>query len=292
MKRHWITTFVTLFVMALLAGTLVAEETKDRPKRGDKAEGRKRAGRRHGRHGRMPDIGLTAAQKKEIEGIRKTALAKAKDAEGKDRRAIIEKMKEDIHGVFTEEQLAKLKKLREKRGPGGDRPDLGLTDEQKEKMAAIRKATKAKMKDAKGEDRKAIIEGMRKQIAAILTEEQLEKFKKAHQGGRRGREPGGPPDIGLSDDQKSQVEDIRKKALAAAKDAKGEDRKAIFEKMKKDIHALFTDEQIKKLKELKKKHRDGPRGKGKGRGDRKGRRGGGDKKGRKGGGDKKRPAAE
>ena len=293
MKRQWIASFVTVFVLALLAGTLVAKETKDRPKRGDKPEGRKRAGRRPGGHGQMPDIGLTDAQKKEIEGIRKTAMAAAKDAEPKDRRAIMEKMREDIHKVFTEEQLAKLKKLREKGGPGGDRPDLGLTDEQKEKMEAIRKGIREKMKDAKPEERKAIIEQMKKDIAAILTKEQLEKFKKARQGGRRGRGPGGPPDIGLSDDQKAQIGEIRKKALAAAKDAKGEDRKAIFEQMKKDIHALFTEEQLKKLEEFKKAHGDGPRDKGKGRGDRNRRKGDGDdKKGRRGGGAKKRPDSE
>jgi len=291
MKQHWIATFVTVFTLALLAGTLVAKETRDRPNRGDKGEGRKRAHRRPGGPGKMPDIGLTDEQKKEIEGIRKTAMAAAKDAEPKDRRAIFEKMREDIHKVFTEEQLAKLKKGRQQGGPGRrGMPDLGLTDEQKEKMDAIRKGVREKMKDAKPEERKAIIEQMKKDIAAILTEEQLEKFKKARQGGRHGRGPGGPPDIGLSDDQKSQIETIRKKAFAAAKDAKGEDRKAIFEKMKKDIHALFTEEQLEKLKEFKKNHPGGPKrrgGKGQGPGpDRKGRKGGGDRP------DKKRPDSE
>ena len=176
MKRHWMTTFVALFVMALLAGTLVAEETKDRPKGGDKAEGRKRAGRRHGGRRRLPDIGLTDEQKKEIEGIRKTAMAAAKDAEPKDRRAIIEKMREDIHKVFTKEQLEKMKQARGKGGQDRKRPDLGLTGEQKKKMDALHKDTRAKMKDATPEERKAIHEAMQKQIATILTKEQLEKF--------------------------------------------------------------------------------------------------------------------
>ena len=286
MKQHWIATFVTVFTLALMAGTLVAKETKDRPNRGDKPEGQKRARRGPGGHGQMPDIGLTDAQKKEIEGIRKTAMAAAKDAEPKDRRAIMEKMREDIHKVFTEEQLAKLKKGRPQ---GGGRPDLGLTDEQKKQMDAIRKGVREKMKDAKPEERKAIFEQMQKDIAAILTKEQLEKFKKARQGGRHGRGPGGMPDIGLSDDQKAQIEGIRKTAMAAAKDAEPKDRRAIIEKMKKDIHALFTEEQLDKLK---KAHQGGPRGKGKDRGDIDRRKGGGDKKGRKGGGDKKRPDSE
>jgi len=284
MKRQWIATLVTVFTLALMAGSLVAKETKDRPKRGDRPEGRKREGRRPGGPGKMPDIGLTDEQKKEIEGIRKDAMAAAKEADPKDRRAIFEKMRKDIHGVFTEEQLEKLKKIREKGGPGRrGMPDLGLTDEQKEKMAAIRKDVKEKMKDAKPEERKAIIEQMKKDIAAILTEEQLEKFKKARHGGRHGRRPGPMPDIGLSDDQKAQIEDIRKKAFAAAKDAEPKDRRAIIEKMKKDIHAIFTEEQLEKLKKAR---QDGPRRGGKdrvrGRGDKgKGRRGGGDRPGKK-----------
>ena len=279
MKRHWIATFVTFFTLVLLAGTLIAKETKDRPKRGDRPDGPKRAGRRHGGPRKMPDIGLTDEQKKEIEAIRKDAMAKIKDAKGEDRKAIFAKMREDINGVFTKEQLEKFKKAREKGGPGRKRPDLGLTDEQKEKMAAIRKDAMAKMKDAKPGERKAIHEQMQKQIAELLTKEQLEKFKEFHQRGRRGR---GMPDIGLSDDQKAQIAEIRKKAQAAAKDAEPKDRKAIFEEMKKDIHALFTKEQLEKLKKAR---QDGPRDKGKGRGR-------GDKKGRKGGGDKKRPASE
>ena len=127
MNRRWIATFVTLFVMALLAGTLVAKETKDRPKTGDKPDARKRAGRRPGGPGRMPDVGLTDAQKKEIEGIRKDAMAKVKDAEPEARRAIFEKMREAIHGVFTEEQLEKLKKAHQD-GPRGKDKGRGRGD--------------------------------------------------------------------------------------------------------------------------------------------------------------------
>jgi len=265
MKRHWIATFVTLFTLALLAGTLVAKEADDRP---NKPDGRKRAGRRPVGPGRMPDIGLTDAQKKEIEGIRKDAMAKIKDAKPEQRREIFKKMREAIDGVLTEEQREKMKKAR-KGGPRGGRPDIGLTEEQKEKMTAIRKAAAEKAKDAKPEERRAIYAQARKDCEALMTKEQLEKMKKARQGGPRGR---GMPDIGLTDDQKAKIETIRKEARAAAKDAKGEDRKAIFAKMKKDIDALLTDEQREKMK---KAHQDGPRGKG--RGDRKGRKGGGDR---------------
>jgi len=278
MKRHWIAAFVTFLMLTLLAGTLVAKEDGDRRKRGDKPDARKRAGRRPGRRRKMPDIGLTDEQKKEIQGIRKDAMAKVKDAKPEDRQAIFKKMREDIGGVLTEEQREKMKKARQSGGPDRERPDLGLTDEQKEKMAVIHKEARAKMKDAKPGERKAIHEQMQKQIAELLTKEQLEKFKKFHQQrGRRGR---GMPDIGLSDDQKAQIAEIRKKAHDAAKDAEPKDRRAIIEKMKKDIHALLTKEQIEKLKKAR---QDGSRrGKGRGRGDRgKGRRGGGDRPGKK-----------
>jgi Spy/CpxP family protein refolding chaperone len=271
MKRHIIAPFVTLLALVLLAGTVVAEDKdNDRPKR----DGQKQAKRRHGGR-KLPDIGLTDAQKAEIEGIRKEAMAKIKDAEPKERRAIFEKMKKDIHGVFTEEQLEKLKKLK-KDGPKHKRPDLGLSDEQKEKMDAIRKGVKEKLKDATGEERKAIMEQMKKDIAAILTEEQLEKLKKAHhKGGGHKR-----PDIGLTDEQKEKIDAIRKAAREKSKDATAEERKAIREQARKDIGAILTDEQREKMK---KAHQ----GKGKRPHGRKGKDG--DGKGRKRGGDDKKP---
>ena len=257
MKRHWIAGFMALFTLALLAGTVVAKEAKGRP---DKPDGRRRARQRRGGPGQMPGVGLTDAQKKEIGEIRKTAMAKIKDAEPKDRRAIFAKMRKDIGAVLTEEQREKMKKARQGERRGRGMPDIGLTDEQKAKMDAIRKEARAKLKDAKGEDRKAILEKMKKDIEALLTDEQLEKFKKFR---RNRRQDGGRPDIGLTDEQKTKIDAIRKEARAAAKDAKGEDRKAVFQKMRKDIEALLTEEQLEKFKKARK---DGPpRGKGKGR---------------------------
>jgi periplasmic protein CpxP/Spy len=266
MKRHWITTFVTLLTLTLLTATLVAAEKRDRPR----PDGAKRGGRRPGGDRKMPDIGLTEAQKTEIEAIRKAAMAKIKDADPKDRRAIYIKMREDIQAKFTKDQLAKLKAARQ-RG-GSDRPDLKLTEEQKKKMAAIRKAAGAKLKDAKPAERQAIMEGMRKQFEALLTPEQLKKLKEARQGQRRGM-----PDIGLTDEQKTKIDAIRKRAMEASKGKKGEERKAIMEKMQKAIHALLTPEQVEKLKKARQNQpRRGERPEGKGRGDRKGPRGGKD----------------
>ncbi len=283
MKRHWITALAACLTLAVLAGALQAEEAKERKRRKGGAEGAKRVRRGPGGPRKMPDIGLSEDQKAKIQEIRKAAMAKLKDAKPAEKKEIFAQMRKDVHALFTEEQLDKLKEMHKGKGKGGrgGRPELGLTDEQKEKMDAIRKDTHAKMKDAKPEERKAIMEAAHAEIEKILTPEQLEKFKKHRQGARRGH--GKMPDIGLSDDQKAKIQEIRKKAMADAKDAKGEDKKAIIGKMHEDIRALMTEEQLDKLKEARKGPRR-PGGKGKPEG--KGPRG----KGKRGG--KKRPAAE
>ena len=187
MKRQWITTLTAVVTLVLMTGSLVAKEARDRAKGRGGQDRAKRAPRGPGRGQKMPDIGLTEDQKKEIAGIRKAGMAKVKDAKPEERREIMAQIRKDIHAVFTKEQLEKLQKARGEGGQGrGGRPDLGLTDEQKEKMAAIRKETATKMKDAKPGDRKAIMEESRKKFEALLTPEQLEKLKKARQGGRPG----------------------------------------------------------------------------------------------------------
>ena len=201
MKRHWIATFVTLLTLALLAGALIAAETKDRRKPGAKPDGRKQAGRRPGGAGRMPDIGLTDEQKAAMAKIRKDAMAKIKDAKPEERKAIFEEMRKQIEALLTAEQLEKLKQARQGGQRGRGMPDIGLTDEQKTKIEKIRKEAMAAAKDAKPEARKGILEQMRKDIHALLTDEQIEKLKKAQQGGprdgakvrgdRKGRRPGG-----------------------------------------------------------------------------------------------------
>ena len=275
MKHKWITTFVTLLTLTLLAGTLVAKETKDRPKSGDRPAGPKRAGRRPGGPAERPDIGLTDAQKAEIETIRKTAMPKIKDAKPKDRKALFAKMREDIQAVFTEEQLEKLKKARQQGGRGDQGSDLGLTDAQKKQIAEIRKAAAIEMKKAKPEDRKAIAEATQAKIDELLTPEQREKLKKFRQSQQR---RGQMPDIGLTDEQKAKMADIRKTAMAN-KDATPAERKAAFELMKKEIEKLLTPEQLEKFKKAR---QGGPRRGGvKGRGDRKGPRPGANKTPRK-----------
>ncbi|MDP6546936.1 MAG: alpha/beta fold hydrolase [Phycisphaerae bacterium] len=73
----------------------------------------------------LPDIGLSDAQKKEIEGISKAATAAARGAKGEDRRAIMVKMRKDIYKIFTREQRQKLMKIRQA-GEGGGPVDMRL----------------------------------------------------------------------------------------------------------------------------------------------------------------------
>jgi len=271
MKRYWIVTLTVVLAVALLTGVLTAEEGKDRPKpkRGERV---RRGPRKGGGPRGMPDIGLTDAQKAEIKKIREAAMAEAKKVDPKDRRAIFEKMKKDIHALFTEEQLEKLKKAHgDRRGRGrGGMPDIGLSEDQKKAIAEIRKAAMAEIKKAKPEERRAIFEKMRKDIEALLTKEQIEKMKKARQHGR-GR--GGMPDVGLTDEQKAEIKKIREAAMAKAKEAKPEERRAIFEEMRKAIHDVFTEEQLEKLKKARK---DGPPRRGGDKGRRRGPKGKGD----------------
>jgi Spy/CpxP family protein refolding chaperone len=295
MKLSRISVLVAFLAVVFAAGSvLAADSDRAKGKSGGK-DGQKRAkrgghgGGKRGKHRKMPDIGLTADQKTAIAGLRKAAHASAKEAKTPEaRKAIFAKMKTDIHALFTKEQQAKLKEARKNRPGGGeggkDRPDLGLTEEQKKKMKAIHEGTMAKMKAAKTpEERKAIHEAARAKVKALLGDEKFEKFQAAHKG-RRHR---GMPDIGLSDTQKTQVEGIRKKAKADMKAAKGKDsKKAIHEKMRKDINALLTDDQRAKMKKFREGHRHGDRKGGKGaEGEKKGGKGeGGERKGRKGGG--------
>ena len=124
MKLKRIGMFVACFLLALLAGTLIAEESKDGDKPEDQRQGRRRRGRGGRRRGgapgqvKIPEIGLSDAQKKQIKEINEAALAKAKDAKREDRTAIMVKMRKDIYQIYTKEQRQKLQKIRQAGGVG------------------------------------------------------------------------------------------------------------------------------------------------------------------------------
>jgi len=85
-------------------------------------------------------------------------------------------------------------------------------------------------------------------------------------GGRNGYRGWGDPrygkpyfygnkDLGLSDEQKKQLETIRRKAVEKSRNVPPEQRRMIFEQMKKEMDKVFTPEQLEKIK---KSRRRGP----------------------------------
>lgn len=79
----------------------------------------------------------------------------------------------------------------EKKGRGGMNPDaqveridqaVGLTADQKAKIKEIYTKNMEKARDASQEDRRAIMQGQRDQVRAVLTPEQQKKFDEMPQG--------------------------------------------------------------------------------------------------------------
>jgi predicted peptidase len=115
MKRNRILTVAVVFTLAMLVGGLIAEETADKPETPRRGR-RRRGGGRGAPVFKIPDIGVTDAQKTKIEAIIKAATAAAKDAKGEDRTAIMGKMKKDIYKLYTKEQRQKLAEIRQAAG--------------------------------------------------------------------------------------------------------------------------------------------------------------------------------
>ena len=156
----------------------------------------------------LAKLDLTDAQKGEIKKIQDTvnaAVVKARAAmkEVKTREEKTEIMKglsettteawDKIKGILGEELTARLQQIAREMAKSAQKKNdpfsgLDLTDEQKEKMASIRKSVRAKMRDTKGsEAKRAIFTEMRKEIDAVLTDgqkaklkEQMSKRRKAH----------------------------------------------------------------------------------------------------------------
>jgi Spy/CpxP family protein refolding chaperone len=113
---------------------------------------------------------------------------------------------------------------------GGKLAGLGLTDEQKAKIAEIRQA-------------------VRERIAAVLTDEQKAKFQALRQKvGERVKEL--RPN--LTDDQKAKVKEILQAARQTAQAATSpEEKLKAFGAAKEEIRKLLTEEQAQKIEALK-----------------------------------------
>lgn len=218
MERHWIVVAMLAAVMAATAGPLVAKEASDDEQMG-------RMGRRGGRMGR-PDG--------DRQGMGRIMRVLTEEQRAKSEQ-ILKAAREEIKNLLTDEQKAELQERRR-----GRRPDLGLTDEQKAKSAEIRKAARRKAKDAKTpEERREIRKQMHEDLKEILTDEQRAKREQF------GRGRGG--DLGLTDEQKPKVAEIRKAVAAKTAEARKQIRQA-REQMDKDLAAVLSEEQMTKLR--------------------------------------------
>lgn len=213
------------------------------------------------------NLDLTDEQKAQAREIRKAAMEKARAAETPEaRREIVEKMHDDLRGLLTDEQKAKVEEWREE-----NTPNLKLTDEQRKAAQEIRKAAHEKMKAAETpEQRREIMDKMHEDLKATLTEEQakkLEEWRKEH--GRPGPGFGAGPEgrgslgrLALTEEQKAKAKAIREEALKKAKAAETpEARREILTKMHEEIKALLTPEQAEKLEQMR-PDRGGRRGEG------------------------------
>lgn len=254
MKKYLYLSLIALLAVAVLAGPLMAEDDKAPAKR----QGRR--GPRAGRPGpqRGPGMGPVA------QALKDAKLSEEQHAEVKK----IMKAHHEAAMASMKELAPKLKALREKFV-------AAMKEKNKEAIEALRKEREALMAG-----RKALQAKLIKDLSGVLNEQQLAAVKAAFEkvgGPRRGR-PGGPAPmralarLDLTKEQKDQIQTLTKAAREAAAKAEGrEAKRAVFEKLRKDIGAVLTDEQKAKLEEMRKnapqrRPRRGPGGEGEGRG--------------------------
>jgi len=233
MKWYWLTVIVAVAAMAIAAGSLAAEK-------GGPGEG-PGLGRMMGRGAMAPaggmgrfwqglDIQLTEQQRKRIAEVNAEARKK-------------------VMNILTDEQKAKLAEARMGRKPTRRKSraeleaQLGLTDEQKKQSEAIRKAAKEKAQAAETpQERRRIHRQMRKDLDALLTEEQKAKLKELR------RRP--MAQLGLSEEQQAAVSKILKR------------RQQVMVETRKQLKEILTDEQFEKFEKLQAKRGRGPFGRG------------------------------
>jgi Spy/CpxP family protein refolding chaperone len=152
-------------------------------------------------------LGLTDEQKTKIEDLQKNfreAMGKVA-GEGEEnvkaRRELVEKQQTDLKALLTDEQKEKVAKLLAEQGPRPpmnpgarlervlESKDLALTDEQKTKIADLRKAFAESIKTAKEDERPALQKKLIDDIKSLLTAEQKTTFDKLMQPRREGPPP-------------------------------------------------------------------------------------------------------
>lgn len=233
-----VTTMLALAVSLVIVGNLSAAEEKRAP------EGRHPHQATMDRWAMLQGVNLTDDQKAKVEAVKQEYGAKFKEDRGK------------IDSILTEAQrkardeAVKAARAAGKRGEEvwtAAKAAVTLTDEQKAKMAEVRKGGEALRKEA------------HEKIMAILTTEQKEQLKKSHEGMR------GHPQMGrggemleglnLTDEQKANVAEIRKEYAPKLEEA-GKDVKALRKEVHEKILACLTPEQKDQLKQKREQWKD------------------------------------
>lgn len=164
------------------------------------------------------------------------------------------------------------------RRPGFDRPNLNLTADQKAKLKALHESERQQIDAVRNdaalspEEKKAkirsISQAARPQFQALLTPEQQQLLKSGHDGrGFGGPGPRGGPltDLGLTTDQRSQIDAIHKgtreqvNAIRSDTTLSSEQKEAklktLLQNSQQQVSGILTPEQQQKLRE---EHQRGP----------------------------------
>ena len=165
-------------------------------------------------HDAVNELKLTDEQKEKVDKSfknAKTEMAKLRDDAGGDRQAmtqkyrgVIDKVREEVSAVLTEEQREQLKGKIQKalqQGGAGDQggrmkevlAKLDLSEEQKEKVKGVMEETQKQMQELRGkgaaggdevrEKYRTLLQESREKVSKLLTEEQQAKFKELMQAG-------------------------------------------------------------------------------------------------------------
>jgi Spy/CpxP family protein refolding chaperone len=187
------------------------------------------------------------------------------------RRALVENLQKQLGEVLTKEQMAKAKEIfrpqrrrngraGRERGPGEMLKKLDLTEAQEAKIRDILKEAKAEVQktDDKTRRRDIFREACEEINKTVLTEEQREKAKKHRQeqhNRRRKMMKKRMTELGMSEQQLAQTEEIINEARKAAKEAKDpQERREILRSARKKVREeVMTDEQRAKADKMRKK---------------------------------------
>lgn len=165
------------------------------------------------------------------------------------------------------------------RRAGFDLPDLNLTADQKTKLKALHESERQQIEAVRNdaalspEEKRAkirsISQATRPQLQAVLTPEQQQLLQGARQGGRGSGggfgKGGGLEDLGLTTEQRSQIEAIHKSTRdqmnnirndsTLSSEQKEAKLKTLLQNSQQQVSGILTPEQQQKLRE---EHQRGP----------------------------------